>query len=141
MTTTDTPRTDACPYCAYCGSIENDTEGTRTFYVCGTYHTKGFHPARSSLCREIEERNEWKERAERAEAEVERLKKELADWDYGTRAKREQARAERAEANLRRAIEIVEEVLDYHPSVEELFRPEEVEELDAIKATLNPTDK
>jgi hypothetical protein len=35
------------------------------------------------------------------EAEVERLKKELADWDYGTRAKREQERAEKAEAARR----------------------------------------
>jgi peptidoglycan hydrolase CwlO-like protein len=33
-------------------------------------------------------------------AEVERLKKELADWDYGTRAEREQKRAEKAEAEL-----------------------------------------
>ena len=32
-----------------------------------------------------------------SQAEVERLKKELADWDYGTRAKREQERAEKAE--------------------------------------------
>jgi len=40
---------------------------------------------------------EQTERAEKAEAEVERLKKELADWDYGTRAEREQKRAEKAE--------------------------------------------
>ena len=33
-------------------------------------------------------------------AEVERLKKELADWDYGTRAEREQKRAEKAEADV-----------------------------------------
>jgi regulator of replication initiation timing len=31
-------------------------------------------------------------------AEVERLRNELSDWDYGTRAKREQERAEKAEA-------------------------------------------
>jgi hypothetical protein len=49
------------------------------------------------------------------ETEVERLKTELADWDYGTRAKREQERAEKAEAGvdrlkaqLNRAIEIAE---------------------------------
>jgi hypothetical protein len=35
-------------------------------------------------------------------AEVERLKKELADWDYGTRAEREQKRAEKAEAEVDR---------------------------------------
>jgi chromosome segregation ATPase len=33
-------------------------------------------------------------------AEVERLTKELDAWDYGTRAKREQARAEKAEAEV-----------------------------------------
>jgi DNA repair exonuclease SbcCD ATPase subunit len=41
-------------------------------------------------------------RADKAEAEVERLKKELADWDYGTRAKREQERAKKAEAEVER---------------------------------------
>ena len=70
----DTPRTDGC---LYCGSIEQDTKGNRTFYVCGTYQTKGCTPARSSLCCEIEERNEWQKRAEGAEAEVERLKSQL----------------------------------------------------------------
>ena len=35
-----------------------------------------------------------------SQAEVERLKKELAAWDYGTRAAREQKRAEKAEAEL-----------------------------------------
>jgi predicted RNase H-like nuclease (RuvC/YqgF family) len=37
-----------------------------------------------------------------SEAEVERLKEELAAWDYGTRAKREQERAEKAEAEVER---------------------------------------
>jgi hypothetical protein len=37
-----------------------------------------------------------------SQAEGERLKKELADWDYGTRAKREQERAEKAEAEAER---------------------------------------
>jgi hypothetical protein len=41
-------------------------------------------------------------------AEVERLKKELAAWDYGTRAKREQERAEKAEAEVERLREILE---------------------------------
>jgi len=59
--------------------MENNTEGNRTWYVCGTYHTKGCHPARSSLCCEIEERNEWRERAEKAEAEIEHIKTLLKD--------------------------------------------------------------
>ena len=44
-----------------------------------------------------------------SKAEVERLKTELADWDYGTRAKREQARAERAEAELTEARQWLDE--------------------------------
>jgi hypothetical protein len=42
------------------------------------------------------------DRIKKLDAEVERLKTELADWDYGTRAKREQERAERAEAEVER---------------------------------------
>jgi hypothetical protein len=45
---------------------------------------------------------------DKAEAEVERLKKELADWAYGTRAKREQERAEKAEAEVERLKEQLE---------------------------------
>jgi predicted RNase H-like nuclease (RuvC/YqgF family) len=37
-----------------------------------------------------------------SQQELERLKKELAAWDYGTRAKREQERAEKAEAEVER---------------------------------------
>jgi len=51
----------------------------------------------------------------KAEAEVERLTKELAEWDYGTRAKREQdarkkgeAEIERLKSQLKRAVEIAE---------------------------------
>jgi len=52
-----------------------------------------------------------------SQAEVERLKKELDAWDYGTRAKREQSRAEKAEAEverlrsqLTRSVEIAEKI-------------------------------
>jgi len=37
-----------------------------------------------------------------SKAEVERLKKELSDWDYGTRAKREQEARKKAEAEVER---------------------------------------
>jgi hypothetical protein len=37
-----------------------------------------------------------------SQAEVERLNRELAAWDYGTRAEREQKRAEKAEAEVER---------------------------------------
>jgi hypothetical protein len=43
-----------------------------------------------------------------SKAEVERLKKELADWDYGTRAKREQERAEKAEAECEKWRKVAE---------------------------------
>jgi len=50
-----------------------------------------------------------------SKAEVERLTKELADWDYGTRAKREhdarkkgEAEIERLKSQLKRALEIAE---------------------------------
>ena len=42
-----------------------------------------------------------------SKAEVERLREELAAWDYGTRAKREQERAEKAEAEVERLREWV----------------------------------
>jgi chromosome segregation ATPase len=50
-------------------------------------------------------------------AEVERLKKELAAWDYGTRAKREQARAEKAEAEVER---LQKQLKNYHNAIESL---------------------
>jgi chromosome segregation ATPase len=46
---------------------------------------------------------------DRGEAEVERLTKELAMWDYGTRAKRELERAEKAEAEVEKLRELVNE--------------------------------
>jgi Skp family chaperone for outer membrane proteins len=39
---------------------------------------------------------------DKSEEEVERLKKELAAWDYGNRAEREQKRAEKAEEEVER---------------------------------------
>jgi chromosome segregation ATPase len=57
---------------------------------------------------------------DKAEAKVERLKKELADWAYGTRAKREQEARKKAEAEveslrekLDTAIEIAKDALWY----------------------------
>jgi hypothetical protein len=42
----------------------------------------------------------WRDRAQKAEVEVERLTRELAMWDHGTRAERERQRAEKAEAKI-----------------------------------------
>jgi chromosome segregation ATPase len=50
----------------------------------------------------IEDRNLLDQELAASQAEVERLKKELAAWDYGTRAEREQKRAEKAEAEVER---------------------------------------
>jgi len=49
-------------------------------------------------------------------AEVERLKKELAAWDYGTRAEREQKRAEKAEAECAKWRKVAES-LTHKPNV------------------------
>jgi regulator of replication initiation timing len=48
----------------------------------------------------------------KVEAEVERLKKELDAWDYGTRAEREQKRAEKAEAEIDRLRELLTRAID-----------------------------
>ena len=81
MTTSDTPRTDACPHC---GESE-----------CKPYYRPHGQECRSPLC-------EMTERAKKAEAEVERLKglvmeaAELGD----KRSDNFKARAEKAEASL-----------------------------------------
>jgi hypothetical protein len=206
--TTDTPRTDSCPHC---GSQTEVDSFFRT--TCGNLldYREGnigkIAGERTDLCHEIEVSNLWRKRAEKAEAEVERLtkrpfgckcetfrekalgdgceecnkalviemltderdeldaevdrlKKELDAWDYGTRAKREQTRAEKAEANLRRAIEIADVLRSggsracrelHHPKrdqheyaevcpVEERLEKAS-EELDGLKATLNQAKK
>ena len=86
----------------------------------------------------FDEALQLKERAEKAKAEVERLREELAAWDYGTRAKREQERAEKAEAEvarlreqLTRVLEIAEKFRFYTKSYEWLSMKDE---LDKIKA-------
>jgi hypothetical protein len=68
MTTTDTPRTDACPYCGDepCAYPQDDPAWQE--YRCGTVY--GYYP--SDLCREREAR-------QKLEAEVERLKVINAD--------------------------------------------------------------
>jgi Skp family chaperone for outer membrane proteins len=77
-TTTDTPRTDAVQFQPRPISLTIESEMLR------------------ALSRKLE-----RELAA-SEAEVERLKKELADWDYGTRAKREQEARKKAEAEVER---------------------------------------
>jgi predicted RNase H-like nuclease (RuvC/YqgF family) len=95
--TTDTPRTDAIEF-RHCPPQPKDLLKK--------------HEDSYALSRELErELNELWSRFDtqmEAEAEVERLKKELADWDYGTRAKREQERAEKAEAEVERLKEKLE---------------------------------
>jgi hypothetical protein len=48
-----------------------------------------------------------------SKAEVERLKKELDAWDYGTRAEREQKRAEKAEAEIERLRSVMRSFIDF----------------------------
>jgi chromosome segregation ATPase len=75
-------------------------------------------------------------RAEKAEAEVERLKKELDAWDYGTRAKREQEARKKAEAEVERLKLLLSDLLiltekNYWNS----------HNYNQIKKAFNPTDK
>jgi exonuclease VII large subunit len=83
MKTTDTPRTDAA-----CFSSRDPIELMMTS---------------QQLERELNA----------SKAEVERLKKELADWDYGTRAEREQKRAEKAEAEIERLRSVMRSFIDF----------------------------
>lgn len=105
------------------------TDTPRTDAVYWKFHS---HDDMVNLARDLERelaislQNQVK-----AQTEVERLKKELAAWDYGTRAKREQERAEKAEANLRRAIEIAEALSS------ELYFPDFVAEIASMKTSLS----
>jgi hypothetical protein len=83
-TETKTPRADVCPHCGAAGKTGMIA---RAAWECGNATTAN----QTEFCRERQAR-------QKAEAEVERLKRELAMWDYGTRVKRERARAEKAEA-------------------------------------------
>ena len=74
MTTpTDTPRTDACPHCG-------DKYDSEKFfrYECGTLQQFPSGTIRTELCHQTEVSNIWQKRAKKAEAEVERLRDELA---------------------------------------------------------------
>jgi hypothetical protein len=71
----DAPRTDACPYC---GSDREVDSFFRT--TCGNLldfregNIGKIAGERTDLCHEIEVSNLWRKRAEKAEAEVERLR-------------------------------------------------------------------
>jgi hypothetical protein len=135
--TTDTPRTDAQPSTQSMLRAQSDpvklyqqlckvtVDFGKALDACVIYQNQ-LSASRAEVARlreeldatcNAEELRQERETRKRAEAEVERLK-----------------------ANLRRAIEIVWGVLDDTPSVEGLFRTEEIEELNQIKDTLNPTD-
>jgi hypothetical protein len=113
---TDTPQ-NACPHCG--AEVVTKLDEPRVErYACGTWSDSP-DSNRRELCREREARQnaeadlirtqiEMQLEIDKAEAEVERLKKELADWAYGTRAKREQERAEKAEAEVERLKEQLE---------------------------------
>lgn len=66
--TTDTPRTDACPHCG-----DKRDSGKHYKYECGTFDKYPEGTSRTELCHQTEVSNLWRKRAEKAEAEVERL--------------------------------------------------------------------
>jgi hypothetical protein len=76
--TSDTPRTDACPHCGSQTEIDSffrTTCGNLLDYREGNIGK--IAGERTELCHEIEVSNLWRKRAEKAEAEVERLKAAL----------------------------------------------------------------
>lgn len=77
--TTDTPRTDAV-----------------------VSEPCAIHQAMQKWEKIIENSRQLERELAESKAEVDRLKKELSAWDYGTRAKREQERAKKAEAEVER---------------------------------------
>ena len=75
MKPTDTPL-DACPHCG-------DKRDAEKFYKyeCGTIQQFLSVTIRTELCHQTEVSNIWMKRAEKAEAEVERLNSELSDME------------------------------------------------------------
>jgi len=68
---TDTPRTDACPHCG-------DKQDADKFYKyeCGTLQQFPSGTIRTELCHQTEVSNIWMKRANKAEAEVKKIKTE-----------------------------------------------------------------
>lgn len=129
MNDTTTPRTDAESE----GNYFSDSPRVNALIIELRKPSNADRTDMISLARDLE-----RELTE-AKAEVERLQKELDAWDYGTRAKREQEARKKSEANLRRAVEIAEEIRrwtilsDNREDMEKLR-----DELDELKANLNP---
>ena len=160
MTTTDTPRTDACPHCGAKPMIRSYVCGTTLPNINGDCYV-------SDLCHEREARQKaetevefWKSKAYEAEfhegkheAEVERLRGivqaqldelEAIDCALGTSEGHSavdhivplRAEVERLREQLQQAVEIAEEMAgDNWPTEHPLYA-----ELDSLKATLNPAD-
>jgi hypothetical protein len=107
---------DACPHCG-------DKYDSEKFfrYECGTLQKFPSGTKRTELCHQTEVSNIWKKRAEKAEAEVERLR-EL----------------------LNRAIKYTKDALFFARSYENKIQWDEIDKLweeirDLEKETLNPT--
>lgn len=104
-TTTDTPRTDdQFPWKAECPRMSNYCDK----HLRGYWRNVG-----SPWHGVIKEAFEIEKELNASKAEVERLRNELSDWDYGTRAKREQTRAERAEAEVERLRDLLHDCLSF----------------------------
>jgi hypothetical protein len=97
MEQNDTPRTDAAK--SYWDSAEREN---CVSIVLARELERELKDAQEAYLKSVERDDYLTQGLAASKAEVERLKKELADWDYGTRAKREQERAERAEAEVER---------------------------------------
>ena len=127
MTTTDTTRTDACPYC---GAAKLTGMIAKKAWECWNANT--FERSRSELCREREAR-------QKAEAEVERLK-ELVNESIVEKSNLSIALVN-CQANLRRAIDVAKMLpvipipaISSRDITDTLYA-----ELNQLKTTLNPT--
>lgn len=115
MTTTDTPRTDACPHCGEQGaSIRNTYKGEEWFYDCGTHIDAG-DSRRTLACLRISEIRDL-----RLMVKVSENYKNLNDSAFKAVMKElaaSQAEVERLKELLNRAINEIEKIPFHTPKL------------------------
>ena len=115
---------DACPHCG-------DKYDSEKFfrYECGTLQKFPSGTKRTELCHQTEVSNIWKKRAERAEAEVKKLREEANNWHQHYRDE-----ANNAQKYKQAYIELEKEVVKLSPHQEwrELGPYEEIQAGDEV---------
>jgi hypothetical protein len=119
--------------CPYCGADVMDSE-IGNYWKCGSIFYPAYETYEGNLSRS--ERCHAFERANKAEAEVAGLSRELALWERGNYYKPKMlAKIHKLKANLRRAVEIADAFYEHDGTPWNTLR----KELDEIKATLTET--